>query len=566
MSLLFLAPLQLAPAAAIKPNGIFSEQTRRAISQNPLLSSQTPFSVKRKAAVRWRIARQRADIERTTREIAALEVRLNAAQLAPAEEAAEAARIASLREEVALGEEMVQAAKDRIGEGRRKGWLGAAARAAEVLAATQYASSSVFISTLKKEADPWAALRDDTASLLRLGSNLTLVNGYAFLPNAAPRLLPHMAAIYAKAAKLERYAPGILGALSATVPASTLSATVPASTLSATVPASTTAAMGDASTAAVASRPPLVTPATATPAVTIVASDDDDSTFSEGVSLARQWRQQQAALAESSGSISAAAQPPPEGLSYLELIEPHLDEILERFDDIEPHIPFVLDHLDALAPHVGVILKHLDALLLYAQPATNDEHDTYMAALLPYLPFFAPKLDALGPHLALLRPHLRQVLPVLDRLAPHADRFAPYVAVSANADVLVFYFGWMLRLPLIPRLLAVKGVPRACAWLARRLPRWPVRGRRAALTADAQCDWEGCELSYIENAKRYYGLVLGDGDDGDSAYVQTAVRAALGSRSKAAREWFRYRNNVTGTTSRWLFWVRRPPQPLGTSL
>ena len=52
---------------------------------------------------------------------------------------------------------------------------------------------------------------------------------------------------------------------------------------------------------------------------------------------------------------------------WLPVIEPHLDEILERFDDIEPHLPFVIDHIDQLAPHCGPLLKHMDVLLACAR-------------------------------------------------------------------------------------------------------------------------------------------------------------------------------------------------------
>ena len=46
--------------------------------------------------------------------------------------------------------------------------------------------------------------------------------------------------------------------------------------------------------------------------------------------------------------------------------QPHLDAIMERFDDIEPHLPFVLDNIDVLAPHCGALIRHIDELLLYA--------------------------------------------------------------------------------------------------------------------------------------------------------------------------------------------------------
>ena len=61
------------------------------------------------------------------------------------------------------------------------------------------------------------------------------------------------------------------------------------------------------------------------------------------------------------------------------------------------------------------------------------------------------------------------ILPHLPVIAPYVHRFAPYVSVSANADVLVWYFGPLLRmrilgfslgrfimsLPFLPRLAAL---------------------------------------------------------------------------------------------------------------
>ena len=152
--------------------------------------------------------------------------------------------------------------------------------------------------------------------------------------------------------------------------------------------------------------------------------------------------------------------------------------------------------------------------------------------LLSYLPYFAPRLDALGPHLPLLRPHLPQLLPVLPAIAPHAARFAPYVVVSANADVLLWYFGWVLRVPGLRRVPAIPGFPRAAAFLARRLPRYPARrGRRRPAAA---CDWDECDSSYIANAKNYFGA------NETSRNVQTSVREAFGSQRRVLREWRRH--------------------------
>ena len=167
---------------------------------------------------------------------------------------------------------------------------------------------------------------------------------------------------------------------------------------------------------------------------------------------------------------------------HLGEIEPHLDGILDRFDDIEPHVPWVLDNIDALAPHVGALMRHIDELLLYA-----DEEKQWADTFLPFLPYFISRLDALGPHLPLLRPHLRKLQPHFATLVPCLDRCILRPAnfdVSANADVLLYYFGWALRIPLLARCLAAcPGGPRLIAFAARRLPRRPVRG----YCSDVQC-------------------------------------------------------------------------------
>ena len=80
-------------------------------------------------------------------------------------------------------------------------------------------------------------------------------------------------------------------------------------------------------------------------------------------------------------------------------------------------------------------------------------------------------------------------------IAPYASRFAPYVSVSANADVLLWYFGWVLRVPLLRRLvLNLPFLPRLASIFARWLPRRPVRGRTAAYT----CDFNECDVVQYE--------------------------------------------------------------------
>jgi len=342
-----------------------------------------PFSSKRRAVLRWRVSESRADVDRITREVDALMGREGTGS--PAAAAARSARIAELRKYAGIAEGKILRLKAKLGTdgATRPGLLGSILRASETLVATEEQSARVVFNILQAQRDPWELLRQDTGSLLRLGTNSSLVTGYLSL-RESPRLLPHAVAIATRAAKLERHAPGILLALD----------------------------------------------------------------------------------------------------THLELIEPHLDEILDRFDDIEPHLPFILEHLDELAPYCGVLIDHLDTLLLYA-----DEQDK-LPVLIKYVPDFAPQLDALTAHVGLIRPHLDRIMPHLPVLAPTAYRFSPYCAVSANADVILWWFGWVLRLPFARWLLRLPLVPRVANFAARHLPRRPVRGR----TADYVCEWEACAV------------------------------------------------------------------------
>ncbi|CAJ1405319.1 unnamed protein product, partial [Effrenium voratum] len=197
---------------------------------------------------------------------------------------------------------------------------------------------------------------------------------------------------------------------------------------------------------------------------------------------------------------------------YLDVVEPHLDRIMERMDRIEPHLPYILLHLDVLAKHCGPLLDHFDLLLPYAElgrarptpdlercfdepqiesveacvvdnlvddweGAAKVEENSYLPKLLPYVDFLVPHLDELAPHLPLAHPHLPYVLPYMDDLLPYIQCFTRFPEASKNADVLVGYLGWLLRLPLIPRILYVPGVPRLVCWISKRLPRRFVRGR-----------------------------------------------------------------------------------------
>lgn len=92
------------------------------------------------------------------------------------------------------------------------------------------------------------------------------------------------------------------------------------------------------------------------------------------------------------------------------------------------------------------------------------------------MPYIVPYLDDLEAHLPYLRAHLDKVFPHLPTLAPYIGRFARHAVCSKNADVLLWWFGWMLRVPVLHRVFLVPGVPPLCAWAAGWLPRRWARG------------------------------------------------------------------------------------------
>jgi hypothetical protein len=154
---------------------------------------------------------------------------------------------------------------------------------------------------------------------------------------------------------------------------------------------------------------------------------------------------------------------------YLPSIEPHLDVCMERFDDIEPYMDFILQHIEVFAPNCGPLIKHLDALLPYAKLRDEGIAEEF----LPYIPYFAQRMDKVAPHLPVLLPHIRQVPAILPSIMPFLDRYLPYVAVSANLDAVLFWWGWVLRVPGLRRILVVPGVPALINLMAPRLPRLP---------------------------------------------------------------------------------------------
>merc|ERR1719235_1534485 len=154
---------------------------------------------------------------------------------------------------------------------------------------------------------------------------------------------------------------------------------------------------------------------------------------------------------------------------YLPVIEPHLDICMERFDDIEPYMQYIIENIEVFAPNCGPLLKHLDALLPYAKLRDEGIADDF----LPYIPYFAARMDNIAPHLPALLPHVRLVPGILPAIMPFLYRYIPYVAVSANLDAVLFWWGWVLRVPVLRRILIVPGVPALINWIAPLLPRPP---------------------------------------------------------------------------------------------
>jgi len=340
----------------------------------PKLAPPTSFKTKRLLSLRNQVAYARDEVSQATREINALQSRLRLLDHGETKLSLEL-RVKRLRLEAGLHEARIIVLKKKqrkMGLASRNNFLGNLNRKFETFMAAESKSSDVLLRLLSRD-NPWEMIRQDSLSLLSMGTKPSLVSGYFFL-NSSEQLIPHAAAIAARAEILEEHAPGIL-----------------------------------------------------------VAVD-----------------------------------------GYLDIVEPHLDKILERLDVsdseanqilhklttmsllaslasrfarfslrsqvIEPHLPFVLKNMNFLAPHIGCLLPHLDALLLFA-----DDGGKYLDRLLPYVSKFAPLLDALKPHLLFLRPHLKHIMPHFHIIQKSAINFKDYPSVSANADVLVFYFGWVLR-------------------------------------------------------------------------------------------------------------------------
>lgn len=175
------------------------------------------FERKRIAALRWRVSQQRAEVERCLQEIAGLLA--VAPRLTPVQRAAAEHEVQQLRRAAGIAETRILRLKKKLGRhgAVRQGWTGAAMRAFEVMVAKEERSARVLCAQLSRHSDPWSLLREDTLSLLRMGTNVTILQGYSRLfatrTDEAPRLLSHTAAIVVRATKLEQHVPGILLAL-----------------------------------------------------------------------------------------------------------------------------------------------------------------------------------------------------------------------------------------------------------------------------------------------------------------------------------------------------------------
>jgi len=158
------------------------------------------FEQKRVSALRWRVSQQRAEVERCLQQIAAMNARLVAnSLLLPAQRSAAEHEVLQLRRAAGIAESRILRLKTKLGRhgAVRKGWTGAAARTLEIMIAKEERSMRVLWQQLSRHADPWALLREDTSSLIRMGTNVAILQGYSRLfatrADEAPRLLTHTA-------------------------------------------------------------------------------------------------------------------------------------------------------------------------------------------------------------------------------------------------------------------------------------------------------------------------------------------------------------------------------------
>lgn len=138
---------------------------------------------------------------------------------------------------------------------------------------------------------------------------------------------------------------------------------------------------------------------------------------------------------------------------------------------------------DKLAPYISGLLKHVDELVIFAEA-----NEKYLdKELLPYVDFCLPRLDYIAPQLPFLKSHVPLLLKknLVWKIARHLDNFVRKKSyetklgnyASANLDVLIFWLGWMFKVPGLPSLIVMLPFsPRLLAFLAKRLPKKFVRG------------------------------------------------------------------------------------------
>jgi len=140
------------------------------------------------------------------------------------------------------------------------------------------------------------------------------------------------------------------------------------------------------------------------------------------------------------------------------------------------------------------VIESWDDVLPEAEIKMRYQEASYLPRLLPYVDFLVPRLDVLAPHLRLVHRHLPHILPYMDNLLPYIPLFASHPKASANADVLVGYLGWILRVPVVPKILYIPKVPKLIAELSTVLPRkliQPVLERRRRR-------WEAAERALLQ--------------------------------------------------------------------
>ncbi len=153
-----------------------------------------------------------------------------------------------------------------------------------------------------------------------------------------------------------------------------------------------------------------------------------------------------------------------------------------------------------LTPVLGALSPFLGAVAALTGAVTDGGWQYALAEqLLPHLEFYVSRLDVVGPHLPLLRPHIGQLLryEVMGKVSPHVERLLAMgprsLAISANADILLFYLGWLFALPVLPRFfLSLPFAPRLLSWLATHLPkRWVRRctGVECSVELDFGSNW-----------------------------------------------------------------------------